>query len=113
MRNNASESGCACTHTMVGEAAMLRTFRDDSGLEWHVWDVQPQATISLVAAPPEMSNGWLAFQSGAERRRLYPIPSEWHNRSESDLTRLCNAAQSVARLPEYDALYPDQAQVLP
>jgi hypothetical protein len=41
--------------------------------------------------------GWLVFESGAERRRLAPIPPAWEARAECDLERLCERATPVTR----------------
>jgi hypothetical protein len=48
---------------------------------------------------PGMQLGWLVFDSGAERRRLAPIPPAWEARPESDLERLCERAVPVAKSP--------------
>jgi hypothetical protein len=49
----------------------------------------------LVA--PGMQAGWLVFDSGAERRRLAPIPPAWEARPASDLERLCERAVPVTK----------------
>lgn len=36
----------------------------------------------------DLRDGWLVFQSAAERRRLAPIPPGWERMSESGLDRL-------------------------
>ena len=41
------------------------------------------------------ANGWLAFQSRQERRRLVPIPARWEHMTDSELAALC--AQAVGR----------------
>jgi hypothetical protein len=46
---------------------------------------------------PGMQLGWLVFDSGAERRRLAPIPPAWEARPECDLERLCERAIPVAK----------------
>src|SRR2546430_9317719 len=38
-----------------------------------------------VALSPQLANGWLAFESGESRRRLAPIPKEWHELPEEQL----------------------------
>ena len=77
---------------------MLREFTDKEGLEWRVWDVDPQAHQSQVnidrrkAQPLE---GWLCFESNLERRRLSPIPSGWDATDPDRLAELCEKAQVV------------------
>lgn len=47
-----------------------------------------------------LSEGWLAFESTSERRRLSPIPPRWESASESELADLCaraSAARSLRR----------------
>ena len=100
-----------------------RSFRDDIGREWDVWEVVPTAVerriARSVARPPEierrkitearvvvpdrLQKGWLAFQSGWERRRLAPIPSEWDEMTALELLDLLHHADRRvrgSRLPE-------------
>lgn len=86
-----------------------RVFRDDSGREWQVWDVYPKAPQrppgidSRAQAPetpgppqrdvgdmvaPELRAGWLAFESGEDKRRLAPIPPGWETAWETELQAL-------------------------
>ena len=51
----------------------------------------------LPAVAPGMQLGWLVFDSGAERRRLAPIPPAWEARPACDLERLCERAVPVAK----------------
>ncbi|HEV7587749.1 MAG TPA: hypothetical protein VGO40_06430 [Longimicrobium sp.] len=104
-----------------------RVFRTASGVEWHVWSVIPgnaageerrhgydrrspdpviqykgadrrtSAERRRVAAAPGLHLGWLVFESGAERRRLAPIPLAWEARPECELERLCERAVPVAK----------------
>lgn len=103
-----------------------RDFHDDDKQAWTAWDVipswgerrqserrragagSPAATGERrraerrvhrgirISLTPVLSHGWLAFQSGAERRRLAPIPSDWHLLTEDGLRDLWRAAE---RLP--------------
>jgi hypothetical protein len=36
--------------------------------------------------------GWLAFQAGALRRRLVPVPQGWEHLSDAELADLCRRA---------------------
>ena len=102
-----------------------RTFNDEHARLWNAWDVIPswgerryrerRALADHVAAPverrraerrrtrgirialpPRLAQGWVAFESGDERRRLAPIPSGWSQRSEPELRVLLGQAE---RLP--------------
>ena len=111
-----------------------RTFVDDGGVAWDVWEVRPQWTdrrqggdrrrlsVDEHVDPPVLdlrrgpdrrqggtggprrvklangfSGGWLIFESGAERRRLSPIPSDWESAPEDQLSDLC--ARAIAPRP--------------
>ena len=87
-----------------------RRFQDDNGRWWDVWDTHPTIidrragrdrrsghrshadrrtkTEPRVAVEPEYRDGWLAFQSGDEWRRLAPIPAEWETLPDADLRAL-------------------------
>ena len=106
-----------------------RTFVDDGGVPWSVWDVRPQWTdrrqggdrrrisnddqvdppilelrrggdrrksdsqgMRRVKLTGGFSSGWLIFESGADRRRLSPIPSDWETAPEEQLADLCARA---------------------
>jgi len=87
----------------------LREFVAQDGRSWQVWDTHPAGTSKetsasalsryLSAIDPSGSvqpalvrerfqSGWLTFTSGAERRRLAPIPSDWQNLDDTVLMRL-------------------------
>jgi hypothetical protein len=45
-----------------------------------------------------LSRGWLAFESGADKRRLAPIPVGWEGFSDDELAALCvKASQAPAK----------------
>lgn len=52
--------------------------------------------------PPELRGGWLAFESGKERRRYTPPPDDWEQMSDADLAELLDraAVSTVRRLIE-------------
>lgn len=95
-----------------------RTFRDEHGREWDVWEVVPTAVERRMArqprprpagaerrrvhetrvlVPESLQKGWLAFQSGTERRRLAPIPADWTELTSSELLELLHRADQRAR----------------
>jgi hypothetical protein len=80
----------------------LRSFHRD-GIEWTVWDTRPD---SGTAARRHMSvaegygEGWLTFQSDAEKRRLAPVPAGWFDLSEAQLAGLLDTALPVRRAPD-------------
>lgn len=91
-----------------------RRVQDEDGRWWDVWDTRPtiidrragrdrreagrvdsdrrQKSEPRVTVEPEYRKGWLAFQSGAEWRRLAPIPEGWVSMSERDLLGLLAGA---------------------
>lgn len=94
-----------------------RRVQDDSGRWWDVWDTRPtiidrragrerrrgnrvagdrrQKSEPRVSVEPEFRMGWLAFQSGAEWRRIAPIPDSWEALSDRDLLDLLNRASAT------------------
>jgi hypothetical protein len=50
-------------------------------------------THRLVA--PEYRKGWLAFESGGERRRIVPVPPGWEALSDAELAALCLQAEAI------------------
>jgi hypothetical protein len=94
-----------------------RTFRDELGREWDVWEVVPTAVErrmtkmparvaaidrrkiqeTRVVVPDSLQKGWLAFQSGKERRRLAPIPRDWDEMTDSELLELLHQADRRSR----------------
>jgi hypothetical protein len=94
----------------------IRTFHDDRGRTWRVWTVEPSHVDRRVADPPENDppvierrkrsdirikigeqwvNGWLAFQTDGERRRLAEFPPDWEQLTEPGLAQLCARASRV------------------
>ena len=45
------------------------------------------------------SGGWLIFESGAERRRLSPIPTDWESAPPDQLSALCSRAVAPRARP--------------
>ena len=90
-----------------------RKIKDGDGRSWDVWEVYPSAVEQRMSGeypampaggatkerrevrllvPSALQQGWLAFQSGAERRRLAPIPENWTALDDAALiVLLCQA----------------------
>jgi hypothetical protein len=79
----------------------VREFTDSRGREWRVWDVTPEHMHPVTRSEDYMAgyqDGWLAFESGAEKRRLEaPYPADWINLSIPALEALCRGAAPVVR----------------
>ena len=76
----------------------LREYRDDEGVTWRVWAVMPSSVLkSEIAVAGEFQTGWLCFDCGNEKRRLKPVPSAWHERSDQELDALRRSADVVRK----------------
>jgi hypothetical protein len=80
---------------------MHRTFNGSDGRMWDVWEVTPAdldhgrgETAPLYG---KWSQGWLAFSTQDEKRRLTPAPADWTELSPGQLQVLCERAESVPR----------------
>lgn len=102
----------------------FRKFVDEKGIWWQVWDVLPDDAERRLrerrkihtppagedkrglfdrrrtapfrsTVPSELGDGWLAFQSLAQKRRYWPIPAGWKDLSDSQLRVLCREAHEV------------------
>jgi len=97
-----------------------RKIKDGVGRAWDVWEVYPSAVEQRMSGehpavpgdgaarekrevrirvPSGLQDGWLAFQSGLDRRRLTPIPERWVTLDDEELVRLLARAD---RLTETD-----------
>lgn len=98
-----------------------RKIKDGLGRAWDVWEVYPSAVEQRMSGeypavpdgdgavpekrevrirvPSALQDGWLAFQSGKDRRRLTPIPERWVMLDDAELVRLLDLAN---RLTETD-----------
>jgi hypothetical protein len=79
-----------------------RTFETPDGATWSVWEVIPGQVSDFRSAhgshlPRDLADGWLCFDSGTEKRRLAPLPANWHERPEEELRFWCRAAVPVRR----------------
>jgi hypothetical protein len=88
-----------------------RRFTDRSGREWDVWTVIPtnveRRSLTVPESPddrrekaefranlgPELSGGWLCFETKDEKRRLAPYPEHWESLSDVELEMLMSRAK--------------------
>ena len=95
-----------------------RRVQDETGRWWDVWDTRPtiidrragrerrrgnrsagdrrQKSEPRVSVDPEFRDGWLAFQSGSEWRRVAPIPDGWDALPDHELLALLGRASAGA-----------------
>jgi hypothetical protein len=102
-------------------APRSRTFADDGGVVWQVWEVRPSlmerrrmrerrgaprsdaprrqstAPRPLTAVHESLREGWLAFRSDVEHRRRAPIPNGWTELSDRELCTLLDSALRFER----------------
>lgn len=102
-----------------------RTFADEQGRSWEIWDVRPERVERRGVerrqhgeepwAGPErrvaderrqdrqvrmrldypLSEGWLVFKSDEEKRRLAPIPPDWDRLRGQELRELWRKADVI------------------
>lgn len=65
------------------------------GQRWEVWEVRPGVRGEPRTVSPQLTQGWLAFGSATEKRRLAPIPGGWAEFSDEALGDLCKKATFV------------------
>ena len=71
-----------------------REFDDQRGVRWMVFAVYPSSTrVARAGLRAPYQEGWLAFDSGVETRRLAPIPADWLHLQDSELEAACAQAE--------------------
>jgi hypothetical protein len=77
----------------------VREFTDSKNVVWRVWDVttvQMHPVTKNEDFMGDLADGWLAFESAHEKRRLAaPYPAEWAAMSIPELEALCQQAPPV------------------
>ena len=96
-----------------------REYHDSTGVAWQVWEVIPQSVerrklrerravpreagerrrrheVRLRASDGD-ADGWIVFESHDEKRRLRPIPRDWHMASATELESMCARAERASR----------------
>lgn len=104
-----------------------RTFADDTGRSWEIWDVRPEGIERRSGERREkrltpwtgferrvsddrrqkrevrmrldypLSDGWLVFKSDEEKRRLSPIPDNWETLRGQGLRALWEKAEVIGK----------------
>jgi len=83
------------------DQSRMREVSDDERVRWTVFAVHPDspggATGRHTVVREPYRQGWLAFTSSTETRRLAPIPEGWLTASEAELVVLCKRAEPAPR----------------
>jgi hypothetical protein len=80
------------------QGAQHRVFEDYKGTRWHAFAVYPAyANTEPASLPAAYREGWLAFRSETEMRRVAPLPLNWNELSIEELRELCHKAQSSTK----------------
>lgn len=80
----------------ANEEGKVRVVSVEPDREWEVRVIRPQDTERRARLlPADHANGWLLFSLGLERRRLAPVPPEWHNATPNQLKSWWQAARPV------------------
>ncbi len=96
-----------------------REYVDSQRMNWMVWEVIPTSeerrTLRERRVAPRdnqdrrkrhearlrpsegESGGWLVFESVAGKKRLRPIPRDWHMASPAELESMCARAERASR----------------
>lgn len=103
-----------------------RTFADDDGRSWEVWDVRPERLERRDSERRQrrptpwtglerrvaddrrkhsevrlrlshlLAEGWLVFKADHERRRLSPIPANWETLRAQEIRALWEQAEVIS-----------------
>jgi hypothetical protein len=74
----------------------LRDLQDEAGGSWIVFPVRPSVSGRATGGTrAELTEGWLCFQCGDERRRSPGIPDDWESLSDSALLLLLGKSQKA------------------
>lgn len=81
----------------------VREFTDSKSIVWRVWDVTTAQMHPITKNEDfmgELADGWLAFESATEKRRLAaPYPANWAEMGIPQLEALCQQAPPVVFRP--------------
>lgn len=67
------------------------------GIEWTIWNVVPGSISRLEKTGVDLAfrSGWLAFDSGTQKRRLVPVPPGWDALTDGELALLIDRAEPI------------------
>jgi hypothetical protein len=74
----------------------MRTVTDTQGRNWRIWHVVPQSAV-LIQTSPQMSQGWLCFESDGDKRRMAQPPENWAALTDAELLELLSGASEVKK----------------
>lgn len=74
----------------------MRTVTDTQGRNWRIWHVVPQSAV-LLQTSPQMSQGWLCFESDGDKRRMTQPPEGWATMTDAELLELLDGASEVKK----------------
>lgn len=77
--------------------ASSREIEDEQGVRWAAFEVHPTTSTDRISVRERFRDGWLAFDSGLETRRVAPIPGDWQELEDERLLEVLRAAESVPR----------------
>jgi hypothetical protein len=83
-------------HMATGDSGLgaNREFEDSRGVRWIAFAVYPSsARVARSGLRAQYQEGWLAFDSGVETRRLVPIPDDWVDMPIASLQAACESAE--------------------
>lgn len=92
VRNRDERAHFADADSSERRVGTFREFRDSSGTDWRVWAITPAQAGLVDVKVGRLQHGWLLFESPEARRRLSPIPDEWHRANDLMLEELCQRA---------------------
>ena len=79
----------------------VRDFKDGRGRQWRAWDVTPDELNPRTKDEDYLAQlyhtGWIVFETKDEneKRRLYPVPKDWHLLPDPELEVLLHKAEVV------------------
>lgn len=94
-------------------ASSHREVEDERGVRWAVFAVHPGTATARPTVRECFRNGWLAFDSGMETRRIAPIPDGWEAASDETLLELCAKADVAPRRARSAPAEPPDRRELP
>jgi len=72
-----------------------REIEDRKGVRWAILEVRPTSSGLRPSVRERFRDGWLAFDSGVETRRVTPIPDNWQGSSDDELLAFLDAGEVV------------------